>query len=140
MTTTNATIKDAVDETADDARSKVGQVRDAVGSAVDQVPDALGSARSSAEAAAARLPDAAERARAGVEETTTRLQTLPDDTLRLMVGGVDRLRGRAVLRGRPARLHPRGRRARRLRRRSDRHPVVAPARLVAILTSLRWAR
>ena len=85
MTTTNATIKDAVDETADDARSKVGQVRDAVGSAVDQVPDALGSARSSAEAAAARLPDAAERARAGVEETTTRLQTLPDDTLRLMV-------------------------------------------------------
>ena len=101
MTTTNATIKDAVDETADDARSKVGQVRDAVGSAVDQVPDALGSARSSAEAAAARLPDAAERARAGVEETTTRLQTLPDEQLRMMAAASIGLAAGLFLAGAP---------------------------------------
>ena len=57
---------DAVDDAAAATRSMAGQVREAVGDA------------------AARVPDAADRARASVEDTTTRLQTLPDDTLRLL--------------------------------------------------------
>lgn len=46
----------------------------------DHVPGLLESARASA----GRLPDVAARARLGVEETTTALQTLPDQTLRLL--------------------------------------------------------
>ena len=86
MTTTEAAT-DHVEDAADATRSKATQVKDAVGDAVDRVPDVIDTARTSAERAAARLPEAAERARAGVEETTTRLQTYPDDTLRLVAAG-----------------------------------------------------
>jgi hypothetical protein len=94
MTTTSTTTHDAVDETVDDARSKVDQVRDAVGTAVEHVPEVLDSARSGAEGAA-------ERARIGVEETTTRLQTLPDDTLRLMAAATVGLAAGLYLAGAP---------------------------------------
>jgi hypothetical protein len=86
MTTTRAQtdLTDSMDDAADATRSKAGQVKDAVGGAVDRVPEVLESAKTGAERAAAGLPDAAERARLGVADTTTRLQTLPDDTLRLL--------------------------------------------------------
>src|SRR6188768_1198960 len=73
MTTTTKAAGDTIDD-----------ARDATDDAANRVSDVLESARSTAERAAARVPDAADRARASVEDTTTRLQTLPDDTLRLL--------------------------------------------------------
>jgi hypothetical protein len=74
-------------DVADETRSKAAQAKDAMADAVDRVPDVIDNARTTAERAAAQLPEAAGRARAGVEETTTRLQTYPDDTLRLLAVG-----------------------------------------------------
>src|SRR5689334_9090567 len=100
MTTTEAAA-DQVDNAAETTQSKATQVRDAVGDAVDRVPDVIDSARTNAERAAARLPEAAGRARAGVEETTSRLQTYPDDTLRLVVAGSVGLAAGLYLAGAP---------------------------------------
>ena len=102
MTTTKThTDSDLIDDTADTARSKVEQVRSAVGDAADRVPEVLETARSGAERAAAQLPDAADRARTGLEETTTRLQTLPDDTLRMMAAASLGLAAGVFLAGAP---------------------------------------
>ncbi len=102
MTTTNThTDNGLVDETADAARSKVDQVRSAVGDAADRVPEVLETARTNAERAAAQLPDAADRARTGLEDTTTRLQTLPDDSLRVMAAASIGLAAGLFLAGAP---------------------------------------
>ena len=87
-TDTMAAAADLADDAEDAARSRAGQARDAVGNAVDRVPDLIDSARAGAEKAAAHLPEAADRARAGVEETTSRLQSYPDETLRLLAAGL----------------------------------------------------
>ena len=131
MTTTKAhtratgtmdAARDAGDEIADETRTRAGQVRVAVEDAVDHVPEVLESARAGAERVAERLPDAAERARLGVEETTTTLQTLPDQTLRLLVAAsIGLARGLHPRRGTPPR-DPRVHRARAPRRRSHGHP------------------
>jgi hypothetical protein len=71
-----ARVDVAAVEAADATRSKATQVKDAVGDAAERMPEVLEGARSGAE-----------RARVGVEETTTRLQTLPDETLRLLAAG-----------------------------------------------------
>lgn len=101
VTETMDAARDAGDEIAAETRSKAGQVRVAVEDAVDHVPEVLESARAGAERVAERLPDAAERARVGVEETTTTLQTLPDQTLRLLVAASIGLASGLYLAGAP---------------------------------------
>jgi hypothetical protein len=84
VTETADAARDAGDEIADEARSRVGLIRVTVEGAVEHVPAVLEKARTGAERVAERLPDAAARARLGVEETTITLQALPDPTLRLL--------------------------------------------------------
>jgi hypothetical protein len=71
-----ARVDEAAAEAADATRSKADQVKGAVGDATERMPEVLEGARSGAE-----------RARVGVEEATTRLQTLPNETLRLLAAG-----------------------------------------------------
>ncbi len=110
MTTTEAhtgatdtidAARDAGESIADETRSRAGQIRVAVEDAVDHVPEVLESAQARAERVAERLPDAAERARLGVEETTTTLQTLSDQTLRLLVAASIGLASGLYLAGAP---------------------------------------
>ena len=84
VTETAAAARDAGDGSADEARSRVGQIRVTVEGAVEHVPAVLESARTGAERVTQRLPGAAARARLGVAETTITLQALPDPTLRLL--------------------------------------------------------
>jgi hypothetical protein len=101
VTETMEAARDAGDEITEETRSTAGQVRVAVEDAVDHVPEVLESARARVERVAERLPDAAERARLGVEETTTTLQTLPDQTLRLLVAASIGLASGLYLAGAP---------------------------------------
>ena len=97
MTITEAkrTTVDAVTDTAADTknaridliggtRSAVGQVRDGVGDAIGRVPDVLDSARSGVDQVAERMPAAVETSRLAAIRTNTSLQTLPDQTLRMI--------------------------------------------------------
>jgi ABC-type transporter Mla subunit MlaD len=87
----------AVDEAGEMADDAAGTV----GAAMDRVPEMIENVRSSAGRAAASLPDAADRARTGVEETTARLQTMPDDTLRILAAGSIGLAAGFLLAGAP---------------------------------------
>ena len=86
---------DAVSDTASAAKtagsdliggtkSAVGQVRDSVSDAMSHVPDALDSAKSGVDQVAERMPAAVETTRVAAIRTNTQLQTLPDQTLRMI--------------------------------------------------------
>ena len=70
--------------TVAEARSKAAET---VQSALDHVPEIVSSARSGAEQVAEHMPEAIERARAGAQGTTITLQTMPDQTLKLLAAG-----------------------------------------------------
>ena len=70
--------------TVAETRSKAAE---SVQSAFDHVPEIVSSARSGAEQVVEHMPEAVERARAGAQSTTTTLQTMPDDTLKLLAVG-----------------------------------------------------
>ena len=70
--------------TVTEARSKAAET---VQSALDHVPEVVSSARSGAEQVVEQMPEAIDRARAGAQATTTTLQTMPDQTLKLLVAG-----------------------------------------------------
>jgi len=97
MTITEAknTAVDAVSETTDTVqdtgrdilggtRSAVGQVRDGVGDAMSHVPAVLDSAKSGVDQVAERMPAAVETTRVAAVKTNAQLQTLPEQTLRLL--------------------------------------------------------
>ena len=100
MTITDAktTAVDAVTDTASAAknagtdllggtRSAVGQVRDSVGDAMSHVPEVLDSAKSGVDQVAERMPAAVETTRVAAIRTNTQLQTLPEQTLRMIAVG-----------------------------------------------------
>ena len=100
MTITEAknTAVDAVSGTASAAkgagsdliggtRSAVGQVRDGVGDAMGHVPAVLDSAKSGVDQVAERMPAAVETTRVAAIKTNTQLQTLPEQTLRMIAVG-----------------------------------------------------
>ena len=65
-------------------KSAVGQVRDGVGDAMSHVPAVLDSAKSGVDQVAERMPAAVETTRAAAVRTNSQLQTLPEQTLRLL--------------------------------------------------------
>ena len=65
-------------------RSAVGQVRDGVGDAMSHVPAVLDSAKSGVDQVAERMPAAVESTRVAAIRTNSQLQTLPDQTLRML--------------------------------------------------------
>src|SRR6187401_1707193 len=65
-------------------RSAVGQVRDGVGDAMSHVPAVLDSAKSGVDQVAERMPAAVETTRAAAVKTNSQLQTLPEQTLRML--------------------------------------------------------
>ena len=88
--------------TITETRAKAAE---SVKSALDHVPDLAASARSGAEQVVEHMPEAIDRARAGAQATTTTLQTMPDQTLKLLAAGsvgLDSAR-RSLLRGRRGR-------------------------------------
>ena len=98
MTEAKTTASDAVAETTDTtqetgrdilggARSAVGQVRGGVGEAMNRVPDVLESAKSGVDQVAERMPAAVETTRVATVRTNRQLQTLPEQTLRLLAVG-----------------------------------------------------
>jgi 2-methylisocitrate lyase-like PEP mutase family enzyme len=70
--------------TVAETRSKAVET---VQSALGHVPDLVSSARTGAEQVAEHMPEAIERARAGAQGTNTTLQTMPDQTLKLLAAG-----------------------------------------------------
>ena len=97
MTTAEAknTMTDVVNETTDIAndsgrdliggtKAAVGQVRDSVGDAMSHVPDVLDSAKNGVDQVAERMPAAVETTRVAAIRTNRQLQTLPDQTLRML--------------------------------------------------------
>ena len=70
--------------TITETRAKAAE---SVQSALDHVPDLAASARSGAEQVVEHMPEAIDRARAGAQATTTTLQTMPDQTLKLLAAG-----------------------------------------------------
>ena len=95
LTETKHTTADAVTDSVADTkgsgidliggtRSAVGQVRDGVGDAIGRVPDVLDSARSGVDQVAERMPAAVETSRLAAIRTNASLQTLPDQTLRMI--------------------------------------------------------
>lgn len=84
VTDTASDAKDAGSDLLGGARSAVGQVRDGVGDAMNRVPDVLESAKSGVDQVAERMPAAVETTRVAALRTNTQLQTLPEQTLRML--------------------------------------------------------
>ncbi len=84
VTDTTSAAKNSGSDLIGGTRSAVGQVRDGVGDAMSHVPDVLDSAKSGVDQVAERMPAAVETTRAAAIRTNTKLQTLPDQTLRMI--------------------------------------------------------
>jgi len=98
ITETKDTAVDAITDTASAAkstgsdpiggtRSAVGQVRDSVGDAMSRVPAVIDSAKSGVDQVAERMPVAVETTRVAAIRTNSQLQTLPEQTLRMIAVG-----------------------------------------------------
>ena len=84
---TEDATKNAGNDLLGGTRSAVGQVRDGVSDAMSHVPDVLDSAKSGVDQVAERLPAAVETTRVAAIRTNTQLQTLPEQTLRMIAVG-----------------------------------------------------
>jgi hypothetical protein len=84
VTGTTSAAKNAGSDLVGGTKSAVGQVRDGVSDAMGHVPDALDSARSGVDQVAERMPAAVETTRVAAIRTNSKLQTLPDQTLRMI--------------------------------------------------------
>jgi hypothetical protein len=87
VTDTASAAKNAGSDLIGGTRSAVGQVRDGVGDAMSHVPAALDSAKSGVDQVAERMPAAVETTRIAAIRTNTQLQTLPEQTLRMIAVG-----------------------------------------------------
>ena len=84
VTDTASGTKSVGSDLIDGTKSAVGQVRDGVGDAMSHVPAVLDSAKSGVDQVAERMPAAVETTRVAAVRTNTQLQTLPEQTLRLL--------------------------------------------------------
>ena len=84
VTDSTGAAKDARNDLIGGTRSAVGQVRGSVGDAMSHVPDVLDSAKSGVDQVAERMPAAVETTRAAAIRANSQLQTLPDQTLRMI--------------------------------------------------------
>ena len=84
VTDTAIVAKNTKTELVGGTRSAVGQVRDGVGDAMSHVPAVLDSAKSGVDQVAERMPAAVETTRVAAVRTNSQLQTLPDQTLKLL--------------------------------------------------------
>jgi len=84
VTDTASGTKSVGSDLIDGTKSAVGQVRDGVGDAMSHVPAVLDSAKSGVDQVAERMPAAVETTRAAAVRTNSQLQTLPEQTLRLL--------------------------------------------------------
>jgi hypothetical protein len=87
VTGTASAAKNAGSDLIGGTRSAVGQVRDGVGDAMSHVPEVLDSAKSGVDQVAERMPAAVETTRVAAIRTNTQLQTLPEQTLRMIAVG-----------------------------------------------------
>ena len=84
VTDTASAAKNAGSDLIGGTRSAVGQVRDGVGDAMSHVPAVLDSAKSGVDQVAERMPAAVETTRVAAVRTNSQLQTLPEQTLRML--------------------------------------------------------
>ena len=84
VTDTASVAKNAGTDLIGGTKSAVSQVRDGVGDAMSHVPAVLDSAKSGVDQVAERMPAAVETTRAAAVKTNSQLQTLPEQTLRLL--------------------------------------------------------